>query len=43
MNLDGKRVLITGGVNRKHPSAVDDQFASLKPALEEAVKDHLAL
>jgi hypothetical protein len=30
-------------LNRENPSAVDDQFAGLKPALEEAVKDHSAL
>jgi uncharacterized oxidoreductase len=30
-------------LNRENPSAVDDQFSGLKPALEEAVKDHSAL
>lgn len=30
-------------LNRENPSAVDAQFLDLKPALEEAVKDHLAL
>ncbi len=30
-------------LNRENPSAVDDRFLGLKPALEEAVKDHSAL
>ncbi|MDY0884094.1 SDR family NAD(P)-dependent oxidoreductase [Dongia soli] len=30
-------------LNRQNPSAIDDQFLSMKPALEEAVKDHSAL
>jgi uncharacterized oxidoreductase len=30
-------------LNREDPAAVDDRFLRLKPALEEAVKDHTAL
>jgi NAD(P)-dependent dehydrogenase (short-subunit alcohol dehydrogenase family) len=30
-------------LNRDHPAAVDERFLGLKPALEEAVKDHSAL
>lgn len=30
-------------LNRENPAAVDDRFLELKPALEEAVKDHSAL
>lgn len=30
-------------LNRENPAAVDDRFAGLKAALEEAVKDHSAL
>jgi short-subunit dehydrogenase len=30
-------------LNRENPAAVDDRFLALKPALEEAVKDHSAL
>jgi short-subunit dehydrogenase len=30
-------------LNRENPSALDDRFLGLKPALEEAVKDHSAL
>jgi len=30
-------------LNRENPSALDDRFPGLKPALEEAVKDHSAL
>jgi short-subunit dehydrogenase len=30
-------------LNRENPSVLDDQFACLKPALEQAVKDHSAL
>jgi uncharacterized oxidoreductase len=44
-------VVIRGGeartqmiaLNRENPSALDDRFLGLKPALEEAVKDHSAL
>ena len=47
----GRNEVIRGGearaqmiaLNRENPSAVDDQFAGLKPALEQAVKDHSAL
>src|SRR3546814_5953051 len=30
-------------LNRENPAAVDDRLLDLKPALEEAVKDHSAL
>ena len=30
-------------LNRKNPAAVDERFFGLKPALENAVKDHSAL
>lgn len=30
-------------LNRENPRAVDERFLGLKPALEEAVKDHSAL
>ena len=30
-------------LNRDDPAAIDERFLSLKPALEEAVKDHSAL
>ena len=30
-------------LNRENPAAVDERFLGLKPALEEAVKDHSAL
>jgi hypothetical protein len=30
-------------LNRADPTAVDARFAELKPALEEAVRDHAAL
>jgi hypothetical protein len=30
-------------LNRADPSAVDERFAGLKPALEDAVRDHSAL
>ena len=30
-------------LNRDNPAAVDEQFLGLKPALEDAVKDHSAL
>ncbi|MBW4089626.1 MAG: SDR family NAD(P)-dependent oxidoreductase [Proteobacteria bacterium] len=30
-------------LNRENPAAVDERFLALKPALEEAVKDHAAL
>jgi hypothetical protein len=30
-------------LNRDDPAAVDEHFLSLKPALEDAVKDHSAL
>jgi short-subunit dehydrogenase len=30
-------------LNRENPAAVDEQFLGLKPALEDAVKDHSAL
>lgn len=30
-------------LNRDNPAAVDECFLRLKPALEEAVKDHSAL
>jgi hypothetical protein len=30
-------------LNRDNPAAVDDRFLGLKPALEDAVKDHSAL
>jgi short-subunit dehydrogenase len=30
-------------LNRENPAAVDQRFLELKPALEEAVKDHAAL
>lgn len=30
-------------LNRDNPRAVDERFLGLKPALEEAVKDHSAL
>lgn len=47
----GRNEVIRGGearaqmiaLNRENPSAVDDQFAGLKPTLEAAVKDHSAL
>lgn len=31
------------GANRENPVAVDERLLGLKSALEEAVKDHLAL
>jgi hypothetical protein len=30
-------------LNRDDPAAIDKRFLGLKPALEEAVKDHVAL
>ena len=30
-------------LNRDNPAAVDERFLGLKPALEDAVKDHSAL
>jgi hypothetical protein len=30
-------------LNRDSPTAIDERFLGLKPALEEAVKDHSAL
>jgi hypothetical protein len=30
-------------LNRDNPAAIDDRFLGLKPALEEAIKDHSAL
>jgi hypothetical protein len=30
-------------LNRDNPTAIDERFLGLKPALEEAVKDHSAL
>ncbi|HEX7340623.1 MAG TPA: SDR family oxidoreductase [Rhodanobacteraceae bacterium] len=30
-------------LNRDHPAAIDERFLGLKPALEDAVKDHSAL
>jgi uncharacterized oxidoreductase len=30
-------------LNRDDPAVIDERFLSLKPALEEAVKDHSAL
>jgi hypothetical protein len=30
-------------LNRDDPVAIDERFLSLKPALEDAVKDHSAL
>jgi len=30
-------------MNRDNPEAVDERFLGLKPALEQAVKDHSAL
>jgi uncharacterized oxidoreductase len=39
----GEASLQTFALNRDNPAAIDERFLGLKPALEDAVKDHSAL